>query len=57
MSTGVYFATQIIFIIFGSADTQPWNTYWETDKESKEDKKGIENQAVTEEWLIAIISN
>ena len=49
MSTGVYFATQIIFIIFGSADTQPWNTYWETDKESKEDKKGIENQAVNED--------
>lgn len=29
LSTGVYLVCDLVFVIFGKADVQPWNTHWE----------------------------
>ena len=36
MSATVYITGNTIFLLFGKADVQPWNTYWEVDQEEKE---------------------
>ncbi len=33
IAAGVYVFFNTIFVIFGSGELQPWNTYWEKEKE------------------------
>merc|ERR1719357_2200277 len=32
LSTGVYTVCNLVFVIWGSTEVQPWNTHWETKK-------------------------
>ena len=34
----VYVVGNTIFVLFGKADVQPWNTYWENKPEKEEEK-------------------
>ena len=44
MSATVYIAGNTIFVIFGTADVQPWNTYWEDEKNQTEKEKEMDQK-------------
>ena len=36
LSTGVYTVFNAVFVLLGSTEVQPWNTYWEMENGTKQ---------------------
>ncbi len=43
-AAGVYVVFNTVFLLFGSGEVQPWNTYWETEEEEGGNKKIAEEE-------------
>ncbi len=42
-AAGVYVVFNTVFLLFGSGEVQPWNTYWETEEGEGGNKKIAED--------------
>ncbi len=40
-AAGVYVVFNTVFLLFGSGEVQPWNTYWETEEGEEGGNKKI----------------
>ena len=39
ISSGIFVVFSTLFVLFGSAEVQPWNTYWENSLSAKRTKR------------------
>ena len=44
LATGIYTVFNAIFVLLGSTEVQPWNTYWDMEKDARQPAQKTQNK-------------
>jgi hypothetical protein len=55
LASGIYVFGTVVFVLFARTSIQPWNTYWEMNKDPIKEDQEDEQSPLLEHWTLILI--